>query len=313
MTRARDHLVVCLHHKQRNGIPDASLAALVTGICADNRSLWRALPDGAATNGRAPAATDAGDGDRHRSTGPAAHGGGAPETVALPERWETDRLRLLASLRRRPVTTATAVAGAVVEDPGWPCPPGVEKKEPDVARRVGRAVHVALADIDLTTGADAVGTPADEVAQSAARAEGVSGHGSEVAAMVRAALTSPTVAPRWWRRHWREVPVTVPVGLGGLLEGVVDLLLEDDDGLVVVDYKTDRIEGVRGLSDAVAAYRLQVAAYALALESSTGRRVQRCVLVFVGADEPCEHVLEGEDLAVARDEARRLAEALVVT
>jgi len=186
-------------------------------------------------------------------------------------------------------------------------------EDPDVARRVGRAVHVALAEIDLTTGADAEGTPADEVARVAAVAQGVSSQASEVVAMVEAALLSPTVASGAGRRHWREVYVTVPVGAGGLLEGYVDLLLEDDDGLVVVDYKTDRIHGHPGLSDAVAAYRLQVAAYALALESSTGVDVHRCVLVFVGADEPGEHVLQGEDLAAARDEARRVAEALVTS
>jgi ATP-dependent helicase/nuclease subunit A len=325
MTRARDHLVVCLHHKQRNGIPDASLAALVTAICADNRTLWRPLPDGAITDGPASAPDDARR-DRRRTTAEAGGPGQAPDAVPLPERWEADRLRLLASRRRRPVTTATAVAedrasptttgpraGAVPDDPAWPRSPAVEGEDPDVARRVGRAVHVALAAIDLTTGTDAEGATADEVAAVAARAEDVSSRVSEVVAMVEAALASPTVARGAWRRHWREVPVTVPIGVGGLLEGYVDLLLQDDEGLVVVDYKTDRIHGHRALSDAAAAYRLQVAAYAMALESSTGLNVHRCVLVFAGADEPCEHVFEGQDLAAARDEARRVAETLVTT
>ncbi len=40
------------------------------------------------------------------------------------------------------------------------------------------------------------------------------------------------------RRHWREVYVGGPYG-EGVLEGYVDLLYRDDDGLVVVDYKTD--------------------------------------------------------------------------
>ena len=147
----------------------------------------------------------------------------------------------------------------------------------------------------------------------AAVTQGVSLQAATVVTMVRAALASPTVAHWPWRRHWREVPVTVPVGDGGVLEGYVDLLLEDEDGLVVVDYKTARIEGDPGRCAPMAADRLQVAAYALALESSTGLPVHRCVLVFAGTDPPCEHVLQGHDLAAAVDEARRVAEALVTS
>jgi hypothetical protein len=34
--------------------------------------------------------------------------------------------------------------------------------------------------------------------------------------------------------------VVTPIDNGGVLEGFVDLVYEDDDGLVIVDYKTDR-------------------------------------------------------------------------
>jgi hypothetical protein len=54
-----------------------------------------------------------------------------------------------------------------------------------------------------------------------------------------------------------------------------------------------------------------VAAYAAALESSTGLTVHRCVLVFVGDGEPFEHVLEGVDLATARAEAAQVVDALL--
>lgn len=101
MTRARDHLVLCLHHKQRTGGPDASLAALVTRICAENRSLWRRLPD-VASRATASGTT--------ASTG--ATGSDPVAPVALPAHWEADRARLVAALRRQPVTTATAVARA---------------------------------------------------------------------------------------------------------------------------------------------------------------------------------------------------------
>ncbi len=312
MTRARDHLVVCLHHKQKNGGPDASLAALVTRICAENPSLWRRLPDIVTT----PATATGEDDMRH------APGAGATP----PAHWEADRTRMLDALRRRPVTTATAVAQhadtidgdgagalATAVDPGWPDSPVVESDQADVGRQVGRAVHAALTDLDLSTRCDGAGRPADDVARARALGHGVAARSSEVAAMVQRALASPAVRRAASRRHWREVYVTTPVAHGGVLEGFVDLLFEDDDGLVVVDYKTDRIHGGRSVADAATPYRLQVAAYAVALEASTARHVARCVLVFVGTGEPAEDVLEGDDLALAMVRARRLADDLVVT
>jgi ATP-dependent helicase/nuclease subunit A len=312
MTRARDHLVLCLHHKQRNGLPDSSLAAHVTRICSEHPTLWRRLPDVATDGTRPTTSVPHGEGD-------------GPATTLLPEQWQADRTRLLEAVRRRPVTTATAVAHhattdhgvtgdrgvAVAVDSGWPAMPVVEWEQGDAARQVGRAVHGALADLDLATGCDAAGRPADQVARAHAVTQGVAAHAPEVVSMVDRALSSSTPSRAASRRNWREVYVTAPVGHGGVLEGYVDLLFHDDDGLVVVDYKTDRIGSRQTLHSLAASYRLQVASYAGALASSTGLPVARCVLVFVGGGEPVEDVLEGEGLVAARAEARRVADLLV--
>jgi hypothetical protein len=299
----------------------------VTRICADNPTLWRGLPEADKANGTATA-----NGTTSTVTRP--HPGGVDpvgaDRPALPARWEADRHRLLAARRRRPVTSATAVAehaagtggdGSVVTpvDPGWPDSPLVQWEHADVPRQIGRAVHGALADLDLSTHCDAAGRSADEVARSRALTHAVAAHAPEVAAMVHRALTSPTVGRAASRPHWREVSVTTAVGPHGVLEGFVDLLFDDVDGLVVVDYKTDRITHGHGLGTSVATYRIQVAAYAAALESSTGRPVSRCVLVFVGPDagagdgagRPWEHVITGPDLVEARAEALRVAHVLV--
>jgi ATP-dependent exoDNAse (exonuclease V) beta subunit len=235
------------------------------------------------------------------------------------------RAEALASTRRAPVTTATAVyehvahsapphlgegrRSASAPDPGSPDATGALWRDADTALQIGRAVHSALAAIDLSTGTDDNGRPPPQVARARATAHGVDAHADAVATMVRAALDSPTVAAGSTRRHWRELFVAVPVGTG-VLEGFVDLVLEDDDGLVLVDYKTDRRGGRAGLDTAAAGYGPQVASYALALEEATGRPVHRCVLVFVGDGTAVEVVLEGEDLVEARSSARRAAEEL---
>jgi ATP-dependent exoDNAse (exonuclease V) beta subunit len=300
MTRARDHLVLCLHHKQRTGGPDSSLAAMVTRICAENRGLWRRLPD--VTSPRASEAA----------------GAALVAAVALPENWEADRARMVAALRRQPVTTATAVAQktpvSVGADRTLPASPRLAGgKTTDEPLLVGRAVHAALADLDLSTGRDASGRSATEVAGSCASSQGVTAQKAAVRSMVLTALASPTVARGAGRRHWQEVYVATPVGRGGVLEGFVDLLFEDDDGLVVVDYKTDRIEREEAAAAISASYRLQLAAYAVALAASTGIPVMQCVLVFIGADEPREHILQGDDLVAAMAEARQVADDLVAT
>ena len=71
-----------------------------------------------------------------------------------------------------------------------------------------------------------------------------------------------------------------PVG-ETVLEGFIDLLFEEEDDLVVVDYKTDAL----GTDEEIAArsghYRIQAGAYVLALQQATGRSVKEVVLLFL--------------------------------
>ena len=85
-------------------------------------------------------------------------------------------------------------------------------------------------------------------------------------------------------RFWREVPVAIPVG-EGVLEGFVDLLFEEEGGLVLVDYKTDAVD-FEHLEGAKQRYRLQGGAYALALRKATGMPVKEVIFLFLHADHP---------------------------
>ena len=62
-----------------------------------------------------------------------------------------------------------------------------------------------------------------------------------------------------------------------LLQGVVDAWFETPDGLVIVDYKTDRIRP-EGVPARTAYYAAQLRAYAGAMARITGRPVCRRVL-----------------------------------
>jgi ATP-dependent exoDNAse (exonuclease V) beta subunit len=332
MTRARDHLVLCLHHKAlgENSSATPTEAARVLEICQRSPQLWRRLPIEALTTDDASDETTtseelarvrAGFGlDRDKKPGSGAGATTDDATVAAwrrgVESFAARRHTALASTRRAPVTTATAISDALVRPhpPGSgsirrPDDSGARWHDADTSLRIGRAVHGALAAIDLTTGTDDAGRSAADVARARATSHGVDAHAEAVVAMVAGALSAPTVAGTT-ARHWRELYVAVPVG-DGVLEGFVDLVLEDGEGLVVVDYKTDVTGGDAGLGAVAARYRPQLASYALALEEATRRPVHRCVLVFVGDGDPVEAVLEGAELDEARTVAQHAAQDLV--
>ncbi len=105
------------------------------------------------------------------------------------------------------------------------------------------------------------------------------GHEATIVALTRAALASPVVQRAAACPRWREMYVAVPFD-GITLEGYVDLVFRDDDGLVVVDYKTDAVDAETRVGR-VAHYRIQAAAYALAIAAATGERVARAVLCFL--------------------------------
>jgi len=124
---------------------------------------------------------------------------------------------------------------------------------------------------------------------------------------VAAALAAPSVTAAAARPHWRELYVGVPLAPGRALEGYVDLLYRGDVGLVVVDYKTGPAGLDADLDGLVDRYRMQGAAYALA--------VAEVVFVFLTPEGAVERRLP--DLSQAVAEVRQLAatddERLVTT
>jgi len=293
LTRARDHLLVGAHHKPDKGsFAEQIWEHAQGGMGSSCRSLDDALtgePGAAAP----PVEARAGEGDG--------------DYLAERATWMAERESWLASQRVPRVTSATAVAGevaeaqaeAVAEEDGE-----TEGFRPPWRRgragtAVGQAVHSVLQEADLE-----VGTDLEALAASAAAAEGMPDISGDVAALARSALASGAVRRAMTAgRHWRELYVAAPVG-GITLEGYVDLLVEEADGLVVVDYKTDSVANEAEVDAKLDRYRIQAAAYALALETSTGEPVKECCFVFCKTSGPIERTVD--DLDAAKDEVRAL-------
>jgi ATP-dependent exoDNAse (exonuclease V) beta subunit len=88
------------------------------------------------------------------------------------------------------------------------------------------------------------------------------------------------VAARWPGAHWRrEVPIDafIPSAAGERrLSGIIDLLLETDDGCVIVDHKTFPGSTEGAWRARCAKFAPQLMAYAEALRRVEGKRVLGC-------------------------------------
>jgi ATP-dependent helicase/nuclease subunit A len=287
-TRARDHLLVSLHHKERTDCH----AALLSKHAADAPAAVLEL------DGEAPAAAPA------TAPVPTPDEGEAIEEPGEREGWIAARAQLLARAGRPATVAATTLAKG-----GSGAEPALEKDEPADDRpawrrgragtSVGRAVHAVLQTVDLATGAGL-----DATARAQALAEGIPQREAEIRALAQSVLQSSTVRSAvTGGRYWREVPVAAIVD-GVTVEGFVDLLIETLEGLVVVDYKTDRTPTDDDLDTAMDRYRAQGAAYALALERALGTPVARCVFVFARRRRAVEREVHDLPAALATVERR---------
>lgn len=289
-TRARDHLVVSLHRKTRAAAPASN------GRCTSAELLA-----GASANAPDQERLDA------IKAGQAGSGPPRPRPASRPppyQQWHPAMTRIRERAARPAAVSASALEGsqqtgapraAAAGRLGEPADPGLAKDARDLelppwnkgryGTAVGRAVHGVLQTVDLATGSGLGDAVAAQIL-----AEGVAEHGPIVTQLARAALDSPIVRHAASRPHWRETYVGTIVG-DRVLEGFIDLVYRDD-GLVIIDYKTDAVPAA-ALDQRAGFYRPQMAAYAAALAAATDEPVTRCVLVFLSPRGADERTVEG--------------------
>jgi len=276
-TRARDHLLFSLYRKR--GSSKAAAAQLEAAGAAEGlqplerpsaeRYHQREPFEGLIVD--APAVTD-------------------------PEEFEKRRREAVAAAQARRYTSATRLGRGGEEKDA-----GEDDTEPwsrgRAGTRLGRAVHAAIQSLPLA--------PDDALirafSSAQAVAEAIPERADEVAQLVRAALASEAASrARAAARALREVPFAVALD-GITIEGFVDLLIETQDGLEIVDWKTDHVSAAEA-SSRLADYRLQAGLYVLGIERATRRPVKRVTYVFVsaGREEAAGEPRELADSALAR-------------
>jgi ATP-dependent helicase/nuclease subunit A len=335
-TRAADHLVVSLHRCERKKPPErlrnrtnAELLLDGMGALIDDLPDLSAPTDGPveplqtdlATVPAPPAPFDEWVDERERALAVAARPGAVAAT-ALTDEGDPDP----GDDEPEPVQTAGSTTGQPEQASLFDAPadlgdddqgdrtggtdPGLQKRPRDLdlppwlkgryGTAVGRAVHGVLQTIDLT-GADPAGLEAAVAAQC--QAEAIPERADDVRGLVLDALGAAVVREAAVAPHWREVYACTPLpdAEGGqrLLEGYVDLLYRGPDGLVVVDHKTSASADPGELDRRVEGYRLQGAAYAVAVGRATGEPVTRVVFLFLTPQGAVERTLGDLEAAVA--------------
>jgi len=152
------------------------------------------------------------------------------------------------------------------------------------AGEFGREVHDLLAEIRLPH-------PSRQALELAAAFKS-SGLGRRAAAAARCE---------------REFPFMMTVG-DVIVQGRIDLWFEEGGELVVVDYKTGRVEKDE-IRERAAEYAVQMRLYALAVERYAGRLPNRACLYFLRPGITAQVSLEQDALHAALDAVRSLAAA----
>jgi ATP-dependent exoDNAse (exonuclease V) beta subunit len=278
-TRSRDHLIVSCY---RTAGDQKSRAALIAKYLEGANGLWQPI---------VPEAVDL------EISSPDSAEPVLKDTPEARREWTEERMRLLRDRARPTAVAATALAQVVKEESGIPEEPWRRGR---AGTSLGRAVHAVLQTVDLATGRGL-----EAIARAQAAAEGLPQREAELVRLARVALDSDIVrravaSGRWWR----EVPVAAPVG-ETVLEGFIDLLFEEEGGLVVVDYKTDVLESEEAIAERTEHYRIQAGAYTLAVQAAAGKPVKEVVLLFL---QPRREVVLTDIDAIAREAQLAAAE-----
>ena len=265
-TRARDHLVVSLFRAEKRS--EKSPAAILESLGEAAPQLWREVDEYRLNHPR-PAAP------------PPPAVSAAPDDFALRRaQWQSERAAVIARAQRPQAQAVTAVTRLEKDEP--------ESGEAFYYRRgrggapLGRAVHTVLQTVDLDTGDGLRAT-----SQAQAAAEEIPAQADEVAALAQAALESSIVRRAANGRrdgraaYYREVFLSAPLPNGTLMEGFIDLLLDEPEGLTIIDYKTDSVETPEDVEQAAQRHATQMGLYAWAAGQVTGKPVRQAVLLFL--------------------------------
>ncbi len=162
------------------------------------------------------------------------------------------------------------------------------------AAEAGTALHLVMQHVDFRSSLDTEGIKEQVAAMKAGelltreQAQGIDV--DAIVAFFRTALGGRLLASEDVRREvpfslgllagevYQDLSGEITAGETVLVQGVIDCLFRESDGLVLIDYKTDRV-GAAG-SEAARRHRTQLNLYARAVVTITGEKIKEKYLYF---------------------------------
>src|SRR5438093_8347609 len=257
-TRARDHLIVSLYHAKR-ALDTCGARRLKDHGATDHAKNRTELREEAKSTKRAFA-----DIEQDITEEPS------------EQEFEEQRRALVTAATQRRYTSATALGGQNKDETADESEPWARGRG---GTRLGRAVHAAIQSLPF----DAEDAVISAFARAQAVAEAIPHRAADVESLVRWVLHSSQAVEgaRSAKRALREVPFAVQVD-DTVVEGLIDLVIERDDGIELVDWQTDQI-APEAVPVRLREYETQAGVYVYGLEAATGRRVSAVTYVFASA------------------------------
>ena len=162
----------------------------------------------------------------------------------------------------------------------------------DAGAELGTLIHLLMQHLDFSARSEAevlelIETLRQRNILSEAEAVRIQPFAGRVAKFLRSEIAGRARSAKELRR---EIPFSLllparELGLGEseeqvMLQGIIDLAFPEEDGYVIVDYKSNMVDEAH-LAQLAGHYRLQMQLYRLALEQVTGRPVKACYLWFL--------------------------------
>jgi ATP-dependent helicase/nuclease subunit A len=193
---------------------------------------------------------------------------------AVAARWEAERKDLVARAAQRPFAPVSATRLAARTAPAPAAAGGAG------GRDFGSLVHRLLEWVPLEDEGEGRADRVRAMAEALAPSFGLGAEAAgRAASQVERALALPVMGrARRAPRVWRELSLWFPDG-EHLVEGIVDLVFEEDGQLVVVDYKSDAIAEDQALAQA-AHHAPQLQLYGRGLAQAAALPVRERLVLF---------------------------------
>ncbi len=171
--------------------------------------------------------------------------------------------------------------------------PSFMSQRPPTASEIGQATHGVLEHIPLEPiSRDGLNSLIDELRESGkiSEEEALIADRESIFGFIQSEIFKRMMDSK---AVWREYPFIMKIDSkelfseeGGfvLAHGIIDCLFEEPEGLILLDYKTDRFPDSRK-QEVVDGYRTQLNLYKRAVVESMGKDVAQCILYFLSRGE----------------------------